>query len=286
MTGSQRLTKSRQAAARREERLDQLWARYRAHREPALREELLLAYAPLVRRVVGRMGIRPSSCVDEDDLIGYGVIGLIEAVERFEPERGYRFETFAVSRIRGSILDALRSLDPLSRSARQRVNTLRQAFDDLQQRYGRTPTDAEIVSFTGMEQETYEQALTEAEFAIVSLDAPLAMTDDGQPGVLADVLSDPADAGLLDAIEEEELRQELKQALKQLPEREQLILALYYYEGLTMREIGEALDLSQARVCQLHAKAVLALRSWLRIETAARATTKGAGRARTMELAA
>ena len=222
-----------------------------------------MAYAPLVRRVVERMGIPPTNSIDEEDLIGYGILGLIEAVERFEPERGYRFETYAVKRIRGSILDALRVLDPLPRSARQRISQVRDAVEHLQQQFGRMPTDEEILSYTGMGQDAYEQALTEAGFAILSLDAPLALSDDGQETALSDVLCGPDGAELQSEIEEEELREELKEAIKRLPQREQILLSLYYYEGLTMREIGQVLGLSQARVCQLHAKAILALRASL-----------------------
>jgi RNA polymerase sigma factor for flagellar operon FliA len=232
------------------------------------------------------MGIQPSGSIDEEDLVGYGIIGLIEAVERFEPERGFRFETFATTRIRGSILDALRSLDPLPRSARQRVATLRDAIDNLRQRFGRMPSDSEIVSYTGMDLPTYEQALTEAGFAIVSLDAPLAPSEDGQANVLGDIVSDPADVGLLHNIEEQELRQELKEALLQLPQREQQILALYYYEDLTMREIADVLDLSQARVCQLHAKTILLLRAVMRTVGMSSSVSRGRRGARTVELTA
>ncbi|NOZ28614.1 MAG: FliA/WhiG family RNA polymerase sigma factor [Chloroflexi bacterium] len=267
MENTRRSRRSRASNHKEDARLEKLWAEYKATGDPAAREALILAYAPLVRRVVARMGVQPSGSIDEEDLIGYGVVGLIEAVERFDPELGNRFETFAVSRIRGSILDALRSLDPLPRSARQRVHTVRRAIGDLQQRLGRMPTDEEILSYTGMEQETYEQALLEAGFAILSLDAPLAPSQDGQTTFLGDMLNDPNGVELSTGLEEEELRVELQEALRRLPQREQILLSLYYYEGLTMREIGEVLGLSQARVCQLHAKAILSLRASLGVES-------------------
>ncbi|MCS7220738.1 MAG: FliA/WhiG family RNA polymerase sigma factor [Anaerolineae bacterium] len=282
MTGTKRLPRQREPDGSKKH-LDQLWARYRATRDAAAREQLILSYVSLVRRVVGRMGVQPLNGVDEEDLIGYGIIGLIEAIERFEPERGYRFETFAISRIRGSILDALRSLDPLPRLARQRVNQVRKAIESLQQRLGRIPTDEEVISYTGMGQAAYEQALIEAGFVILSLDAPLAIFKGEPPVALADLLKDPVEDELLEQIEEEELRQALKEALLRLPQREQLLLSLYYYEGLTMREIGEVLDLSQARVCQLHAKIILYLRASLCANGASYGKGRGRSYVRTAE---
>ncbi|GAB4558593.1 MAG: RNA polymerase sigma factor WhiG [Anaerolineae bacterium] len=246
-----------------EDRLEALWAEYIATRDPVAREQLILAYAPLVKRIIGRMGIQPFGSIEEDDLIGYGIVGLIEAIERFDPERGYKFETYATSRIRGSVLDALRALDPLSRSARKRVTLVREAIGFLQKRFGRMPTDEEVLTYTGMSQEAYEQALTEAGFAILSLDAPLSLDGDDQASSLGDVLGDQEAQLQLERLEEEELREELRRALKKLPQREQLLLSLYYNESLTMREIGEVLGLSQARVCQLHNKAILYLRAVL-----------------------
>ena len=282
MMGARQLSRKRERDGSKKH-LDQLWAKYRATRDAAAREELILSYVPLVQQIVGRMGVQPLNGVDEEDLLGYGIIGLIEAIERFDPERGSRFETFAISRIRGSILDALRSLDPLPRSARQRVIQVRRAIEELQQQLGRIPTDEEVMSYTGMGQAAYEQALIEAGFAILSLDAPLALPREEPTIALADLLRDPSEDELLGQIEEEELRQELREALLRLPQREQLLLSLYYYEGLTMREIGEVLDLSQARVCQLHAKIILFLRASLYPNGALREKDQGRNHGRVTE---
>jgi len=245
-------------------KLERLWENYARSGDPQLREQLILHYAPLVKQIVGRLSIRPSASLDYEDLISHGVIGLIEAIERFDPARGVKFETFARQRIRGSVIDALRALDPLPRSSRRRIAEIEETIARLQQHLGRFPDDAEIAAELGIDMDRYQRALLEANYVLVSLDAPLAASGNGQGVSLEEALIDPAAKSSQARIEEEELRARLREALTSLPQRQQLLLSLYYYEELTMKEVGLVLGLSQSRVCQLHAKAILSLRAYLR----------------------
>lgn len=241
-----------------------LWQTYVASRKPETRERLILHYAPLVKKVVGRMGLRPDGPIEWDDLINYGVLGLMDAVERYEPERGITFETFATLRIRGAVLDALRQIDPLGRLARRRVRSAQEAIQRLTLELGRVPRDEEVAEAIGLTLDQYQQVLLDASFAIVSLDQPVRESGgDNQPLHLADVVEDPDAIDAMEQVEEEELRERLVQAIRSLPEREQILLSLYYFEGLTMREVAEVMDISQTRVCQLHARAIMNLKAML-----------------------
>ncbi len=237
-----------------------LWARYAANHEAAIREELILRYVPLVRFVIGRLGIEYGA--EYDDLVSQGLLGLIDAVDHFDLERGTSFSTYATYRIRGRILDGLRSLDLLSRPARQRVRQLQTAMNDLHQQLGRAPEEAELAAHLGLETTAVRHTLNDAGRVLLSLDSPGEDDDSDLHESLADDSESP-----LEALAENDLRAELLQAITSLPEREQQILSLYYREELTMKEIGQVLDLSESRVCQIHAKAVLALRSALQTET-------------------
>ncbi len=242
---------------------DELWARFRASRDPEAREALIIHYAPLVNKVIGRMGLKPEGPIEWEDLINYGILGLIDAVERFEPERGFVFETFATMRIRGAVLDALRQLDPLGRLARRRVKAAQEAIARLSVELGRPPEDHEVAAAIGVSEEQYQQVLRDASFMLVSLDKPVHTDGDGQDIHLYDVLEDPDAEDALERVEEAELHSRLVDALKRLPEREQQILNLYYYDGLTMRDIADVLEISQTRVCQLHARALMNLKAFL-----------------------
>lgn len=246
------------------EQIAELWQEYTATRRPEFREKLILHYAPLVKKVVGRMGLRPDGPIEWEDLLNYGVLGLMDAVERFEPDRGITFETFANLRIRGAVLDALRQIDPLGRLARRRVRAAKEAIQRLTVELGRVPEDHEVAEAIGLTLEQYQQVLQDASFAIVSLDQPVRESGaDSQPLHLADVIEDPQASEAMDRVEEEELRERLVQAIRSLSEREQILLSLYYFEGLTMREVATVMDISQTRVCQLHARAVLNLKAMM-----------------------
>jgi len=232
-----------------------LWANFLASRDPALREEAILRYVPLVRYVLGRLGVEPGG--EYEDLVSQGLLGLIDAVDRYDPSRGTVFSTYATHLIRGRVLDGLRSLDLLSRPARRRVRQLQAAMAELQQRFGRPPEEAEVADFMGLEMKALQHTLADAGRVILSLDA--SEGDDEKPD-LHETLADPGD-DMIDSLTEGDLRSELMQAISGLPLREQQILSLYYRDELTMKEIGEVLNLSESRVCQIHARCVLALRS-------------------------
>lgn len=245
---------------------EQLWKEYHAKMTPKLREQLVLKYAPLVKKTVGRMGLRPDGPIEWEDLINYGIIGLIDAIERFDPDRGASFATFATVRIRGAVLDALRQFDPLGRLARRRVKAAKEAIHQLTVELGRLPTDSEVASKIGLTEHQYKQVLQDASFTILSLEQPF-QTGEDQTSKLAEIIEDPDAVNSLESIEEAELRERLMDAITTLPQREQVLLSLYYYEDLTMREVATAMGISQTRVCQLHARAILTLRALMDAHT-------------------
>lgn len=251
------------------------WARYAATRDPALRSHLILQNVHLVRYVVERMGFGVSP-MDREDLVSEGIVGLIDAVDRFDPGRGIQFVTYATIRIRGQILDALRTRDMLPRSARRRVKGLQDAVRSLVATLGEPPSEEQLAEYMSLSPEQLQQTMRDASLEICSLDAPLA--ENGETFSLQSLIEAPDDGEPAEQHDRAELREEMRQALKKLPERQQLLLSLYYVEELTMREIGEVLSISESRVSQLHAQAILNLRALLetagfiepRVEEAAR----------------
>ena len=249
--------------------IGRVWSEFVATRRSELREELIVEYAPLVRFVVGRLGIPPTSILDAEDLISYGVIGLINAVDRFDPARGIRFEAFATPRIRGAVIDQLRTLNWLPRSAVTRVRQLEGALAELEQRLGRHAKEEEVAAELQVSTERYRQMLQEASTMILSLDAPLsALPSDDSVATLADLLEELGAPGPAEQFEQHETIQALSNAIEQLPSREQMLLSLYYEEELTMKEISKLLHVSESRVCQLHMQAILRLRSVMNVRQA------------------
>ena len=237
-----------------------LWEAYGVARAPELREQIILQYAPLVKYVMGRLAISLPAVLDYEDILSFGTIGLIEAVERFDYQKGVKFETYAIARIRGAIIDALRSLDRLPRSVRQKAKDADKALVDLTHDLGRDPSDEEVAGAMGLKIEAYRKHLVDASWITVSLDT-MGMSHDGEEdsgGALG--IADPDEENFDAGLEQQELIGELAGAIRELPEREQLILSLYYKEELTMREVSKVLDISESRVCQLHARALTRLR--------------------------
>jgi RNA polymerase sigma factor FliA len=253
--------------------ISDVWVQFVTTRDPALRDKLINEYAPLVRFVVGRLGIPPSCVLDADDLLSCGTIGLINAVDRFDPSRGSRFESFATTRIRGAVIDHLRTLNWLPRTAMARVRQIEYAIANLEQRLGRLPLEDEIAAEANVTPARYRQMLQEAGTIVLSLDAPLGtfVQDEGITS-LADLLEDEHSPGPDAQVEVQELMALLHVALDQLPERERMLLALYYREELTMKEISKIMNVSESRICQLHMQAILRLRNVLHIQQGTRQT--------------
>src|SRR5450755_204092 len=243
--------------------IDTIWAEFVETRQQRLRDELILEYTPFVRFVVGRLGIPPTSLIEMDDLLSYGTIGLINAIDRFDPARGIRFEAFATSRVRGAVIDHLHTLSWLPRTAVSRVRQIEQAVSGLEQRLGRPAREEEVAAELGVSIERYRQMLLDASTTVLSIDVPLNTMHDDETMTLRDLLEDRDTPGPDEEAERRELVTALSSAIDQLPEREQLLLALYYQEELTMKEISKVMSVSESRVCQLHMQTVMRLRGLL-----------------------
>src|ERR671914_1487156 len=242
-----------------------LWQEYRRTRDRKLRDRLILTYAPLVKYVAGRLGSGLPSHVDDDDLVSYGLLGLIGAIERYDPGRDIKFETYAIARIKGSIIDELRSMDWVPRSVRARARDIERAIASLEAKLTRAPTDEEIASALNITEGEFQDSLLEiSRSSIAALDELWSAPGSGGDAVaLIDTIEDPLAAEPQQAMAHTELREALGEAISRLPEREKLVVTLYYYEELTLREIGEVLGVTESRVSQLHTKAILRLKARL-----------------------
>ncbi len=228
-----------------------------------------MAYSPLVKYVAGRMGSGLPAHVEEADLISYGLIGLISAIERFEPAREIKFETYAITRIKGAIIDELRSLDWVPRSVRARAREIERANAKLEHKLQRAPTDEELAGELGITMDELQEALLRiSNSTMVALDELWSVSDSsGDQISLRDTLRDPDAPDPAQILDATEVKDRLADSIASLPEREKLVIALYYYENLTLREIGEVLGVTESRVSQLHTKAVLRLKSRLQSES-------------------
>jgi RNA polymerase sigma factor FliA len=251
-----------------------LWLRFRRNPDDQkLRDRLILTYAPLVKYVAGRLGSGLPAHVDEGDLVSYGLLGLIGAIERYDPERDVKFETYAISRIKGSIIDELRAMDWVPRSVRARARDIERAIAELEARLGRAPTDEEIAGKLGVSQDELADSLTDiSRSSIAALDELWTVSSTGGDQIaLIDTIEDTQGPEPQSALAETEMKEAIAEAIARLPEREKLVVTLYYYEELTLREIGEVLGVTESRVSQLHTKAVLRLKA--RLSGAATRTT-------------
>ncbi|MBX7160638.1 MAG: RNA polymerase sigma factor WhiG [Acidimicrobiia bacterium] len=245
------------------EDIRRLWVAYHGEGDKDARDKLIVHYSPLVKYVAGRVSVGLPSNVEQADLVQYGMFGLIDAIDKFDTERGIKFETYAISRIRGAIIDELRSYDWVPRSVRAKARMVERAYSTLEHKLGRTPSDAEVAEELGISDKEFQQIFTQISFVgLVALDELIGLGGDkGDNLTLGDTLADTGGQDPTAAFEVEELRHLLAEAINRLPEREKIVITLYYYEGLTLAEIGQVLAVTESRVCQMHTKAVLMLRS-------------------------
>lgn len=241
--------------------IESLWGRFKESGEQSIRERLIIHYSPLVKYVAGRVGAGLPRSVDQNDLASYGLFGLIDAIDRFEPERGFKFETYAINRIKGAILDELRALDWVPRSVRSRARLIEGGITELEHKLQRSPTEDELAAHVGMEVGDLRDALAEiGRSGIAALDEFVSGESSTSMG---EMIADASGVSPESAFQAEETRRGLVDAVNRLPHRERLVVTLYYYEGMTLAEIGDVLGVTESRVCQIHAKTMMSLRNRL-----------------------
>jgi RNA polymerase sigma factor for flagellar operon FliA len=231
-------------------------------RAPALREDMVLRHVSLIHYVLGRLGVTAEIGMDYEDLVHQGLLGLIDAVDRYNPEYGTQFSTYATVRIRGKVLDYLRSMDWLSRTARHRSKSIQKAIQTITSQTNVPPNEKEISEFMGLDLDKVHQGLMDSHKIIVSLDALVNLDEDNENS-LYDTLADDNQADPAEIATENDLKTRLINCLKRLPERDQLVLSLYYFEELTLKEIGKVLEVSESRACQIHSQAIMNLQALL-----------------------
>lgn len=243
-----------------------LWKKYKEEGSMEAREQLILHYSPLVKYVAGRVSANLPSNLDQGDLVSYGVFGLIDAIEKFDHSRGIKFETYAISRIRGSIIDELRSLDWVPRSLRQRAKDVERAYLELENKYKRLPSDSEVAAALNISVKEFSDLLSDlSHSSLLALEELWSVGGEKDEKVsLMETLVDSSGPDPSEAFEVGELKETLADSIGKLPEREKTVIALYYYDGLTFKEIGKILGVTESRISQLHTKAVLRLRARLR----------------------
>jgi len=244
-----------------EDELSALWEKYLADKtDKASRDKLIVQYIYLVRYVVGRVKVTLPSTISIEDIAGYGVEGLINAIERFSPQKNSRFETYALIRIRGSILDKIRSQDFLPRSVRKKIKDIKQATEYLKQELGRMPTNSEIADYLDMDANKVSQIMSE-DVVVTSIYDKKGSSEDSLEVI--DTIEDTNKLTPHELMEEKNVKSDLQRALQRLPERERVLMVLYYQENMTMKEIGATIGASESRVCQLHAQAIMKLKNIL-----------------------
>ncbi|MBQ0004185.1 MAG: RNA polymerase sigma factor WhiG [Treponema sp.] len=243
---------------------DELWLEYKKTRSPQLRDKFIRQYMPLVKYVAGKLAVGMPGSVEFDDLVGFGQFGLLDAIEKFDPGKNVKFKTYAVTRIRGAIFDELRQLDWVPRSVRQKSREIEDTIVDLESKLGRTATDAEIAERMGVSEAEYQQTVMKVSgTSVLSLNDVWYSGNDNDHMSIGDSIESPSSLNPDVIVEREEIRKVIVEAINELPEKEKMVIVLYYHEDLTFKEIGQVLDVSESRISQLHTKANLRLRAKL-----------------------
>lgn len=242
--------------------VQEAWEEYKATGSGSARDSLILHYSPLVKYVAGRVGVGLPANVEQSDLISYGIFGLIDAIDKYDMTRAIKFETYAISRIRGAIIDELRAIDWVPRSVRSKAREVEKAYNALENKLKRPPSDAEIAKEMDISVDELNNIYTKlSTVSLVALDELMSVEGgSGDKISLVDTLEDTKTVSPADAFEVDEMKEILAGAIGRLPEREKIVVTLYYYEGLTLAQIGEVLGVTESRICQMHTKAVLALK--------------------------
>ena len=244
-----------------DEELTALWGKYFEDKtQKNVRDALIVQYIYLIRYVVGRVKVTLPATISIEDIAGYGVEGLINAIERYSPQKNTRFETYALIRIRGAILDRIRAQDFLPRSVRKKIKDIKNAQEHLKQELGRIPTTTEVANYLDMEPDKVNQLLAE-DTTMTSIYEKKGSSEDSLE--IIDTIQDTNKLNPQEQMEEKNIKQQLEKALQRLPERERVIMVLYYQENMTLKEIGATLNMSESRVCQLHAQSIMKLKNIL-----------------------
>jgi RNA polymerase sigma factor FliA len=252
----------------------ELWQRYHQKNDSPAENALVERYLPLVRSALGRLAMTLPEHVDQDDLNSAGLIGLLQALRNYDPASGSTFETYARLRVRGAMLDELRRMDWVPRTVHEKARKIQDTIVQVEQRLGRVPTDSEVAKALNISLSEYGDLLTEIRPAtFICLDATCNV-DGGDAGSLCDVVADPSGEGPLEQASRNELKKIILQRLKELPEAQRKVLALYYGEDLHLREIAELLGLTESRICQIHSQAILSIRSYVQRLEAGQPTLK------------
>jgi len=244
--------------------LDPIWSQYSATHDPKIKEKIVIKYINLVKFVAGRLMISLPPSVEVDDLESAGIMGLIDAIDRFDTKYGVKFESYAIPRIKGAMLDELRKLDWIPRSVRSKTRELEKVITQIENEKGRPATDEEISERLNITLEEYFDLLRDvSSVSLLSLDN-MIFNEEGSKGELHEVIEDKSEGEPDEAINRDELKELIIRAIDDLPETERLVIALYYYEELTLKEIGQVLQLSESRISQIHTKTILSLRGKLK----------------------